>query len=248
MPFTRCAVRCVTRRATKKKETFLKTRHPSHRTTDAPVGEKTSVSWQSAIRRFLTDHQATMLSVGITVLLLLMVLFIRQRRQARIVQASEYLGQAQTVEQFDEIAGQYRRTPIAPIARLQAARIHFKNGAFQQALDQYEKMLNDHADHPLAPNAELGRYHCLEVMGRLDEALQGFVRFLETYPDHALHWQALQGKARCLESMGRLREARDVYEDFIALNPDSRWVADAERALRMLDRLERLMAQEIDVF
>ncbi len=226
----------------------MKTRHSNHQSASARPGGDIQATWQSAVFRFIADHQTILLSVAIALLLALVFLFIGQRRQAHSMQASEYLGQAQTAEQFDEISDKYRRTPAAPLALLQAARIHYENSAFQQALERYERVLNDHADHPLAPSAELGRLHCYEVMGRLDEALKGFDLFLDIHPDHPLHWQAIQGKARCLETMGRINDARMVYQDFIASNPDSRWVADAEQAVRMLDRIERLAGQEFNLF
>lgn len=226
----------------------MKTRHPSHQPAADKPAVDTNATWQSTVSRFMTDHQAAILGGGVALLLVLSILFIGQRRQARIVQASEFLGRAETAEQFDEISENFRRTPAAPLALLQAGRIHYKNGAFQQAVERYEQLLAQHSDHPLAPSAELGRLHCYEVMGRLDEALKGFNLFLASYPDHPLRWQAIQGKGRCLETMGRIDDARIVYQDFIALNPDSRWVADAEQALRMLGRLERLAEQEIDIF
>ncbi len=229
-------------------ENILKTHRPTqtpHATSRTPDPEG---HWKQILFRFLADHQAAILGGGIAILAILSVVLIGQRRQARTLQASEMIGQAQTIEQLEELITQYGRTPVAPIALLRAARIHYENGAFQQALQKYERFLDDHAGHRLAPIAELGRLHCYEVTGRLDEALRGYRDFRNEHPAHPLSSQAAMAEGRSLELMGRFDDARIVYEDYIALNPDSHWVAEFEQALRTLERMQRIAEREMDIF
>jgi hypothetical protein len=52
--------------------------------------------------------------------------------------------------------------------------------------------------------------------------------------------QALFGKARCLEIAGQFDKAEEIYANFIIENPESSWIAQAESALQLVKRLQRL--------
>ncbi len=227
---------------------ILKTHHAKQTSDTASQSPEPEDHWKSTFFRFLADHQAAILGGCVAILVILSVVLIGQRRRARTLQASEILGQAQTIEQLDELIDQHPRTPVVPLALLRSARIHYEHGAFQQALQKYERFLNGHTDHPLAPSAELGRLHCYEVMGRLEEALRGYREFQNAYPANPLFSQAALAEGRSLETLGRFDEARMVYEDYIALNPDSQWAPEFEQALRTLDRMQRIAERELEIF
>ncbi len=197
----------------------------------------------SLLRNFMDRNQPAILAGFAVVLIILIVLFIGQRREQRVRQAAEMLGRARNVEELEEIVDRYGRTPIAPLAMLQAARLHYETGALQRAADLYDRFLRHHPQHAFITTAVLGQLHCWELMGRSEDALNGFDRFIKDYPAHFLRPQAILGKARCLDQTGRTAEARIAYEDFITLNPDSRWVPQAEQALQNVNRRLRLAQQ-----
>ncbi len=212
-----------------------KTLHKSSASpTDAP-------EWQIALRRFLADNQPIIFGVCAAVLLGLIFIFVGQWYRQRDLQAAEKLAYAKTAADFEEISERFKRAPAAPLALLRAARLHYKNGSFRQALETYDRFLAVHADHSMAETAVLGQWHCYEAMGRIDEALRGYENFLRDYPQNPLRLQAMLGKARCLDALGRTAEAKAVYEKFIDENPDSRWRQDAEQALSDLERRLRIL-------
>lgn len=197
----------------------------------------------STVKKFASAHQTAITGGAAVLLLILATLFLSQRRDNRALQATELLARARVAEDFEAVTSRYRRTPSAPLAMLQAARVYYETGVIPKSLETYEAFLKAYPKHPLVETALIGRLHCLEVMSRYDDAMRGFAEFSKEYPDHPLQPQALMGKARCLEALGRVDEARIAYEDFIALNPDSRWIPQAEQALRDLNRRIRMAQQ-----
>lgn len=180
----------------------------------------------------------TALAVGAAVIVLVvagLVMYLWQQRRNEL-RASQMLLMVQTPQQWQELLTQYPKATTAPIALLALAANQYSAGAYDQALESYRQFQEKYPRHSLTLAAELGVIQCQEGQGQIESAFNAYAQFAFVHPNHFLTPQALFGQARCLQLMRRHHEARAIYEDFIVQHPKSEWVAQAEFALRLLER------------
>ncbi|MDD5679158.1 MAG: tetratricopeptide repeat protein [Kiritimatiellae bacterium] len=202
----------------------------------SPVPEYNPLTLADVLNFIKANYAA--LAVGVAIVLIvaagLAMYAMQQRRNAE--QASQMLLVAQSPKQWEELLAQHPKAAVAPIAWLALASSQYAAGAYDQALATYGRFLEKYPRHMMALAAELGKIQCQEGRGEIDAAFNGYALFVKIHPDHFLAPQALLGQARCLQIMRRYPEAKVIYEDFIAAHPKSEWVAQAEFAMRCLDR------------
>jgi len=202
----------------------------------SPVPEYHPLTLEDVLHFVKANYAALAVGTAIVVLVVvgLSMYVMQQRRNAE--RASQMLLVAQSPKQWEELLSQHPNATVAPIAMLALASSQYGAGAYDQALATYSRFLEKYPQHMMALAAELGKIQCQEGRGEIEAALNSYALFVTMHPDHFLTPQALFGKVRCLQLMRRYPEAKVIYEDFIAAHPKSEWVAQAEFAMRYLDR------------
>ena len=160
----------------------------------------------------------------------------KNKQAAKLGEASDLYWTARTPQELESIPEDYPKSPLAPLARLKAAKLYFDNGQYAQALNLYRDFQEQHPDHFMADTARMGEWHSREMLGQIQEALRSFARFAEEQPDHFLTPQAVLGHARCLETLGRHEEARAVYDLFLAAERHPAWTDAVKGKLNALKR------------
>lgn len=151
-------------------------------------------------------------------------------------EAANKLFSAKNAQDLELIITKNASSPVAPLAILKLAKVHFNSGNYDGALTRYNEFKTKFPQHELVEAAEMGRLHCLEARNQVEDALKGFTEFAASKTNHFLYAEAVTGKARCMEQLGKNREAIAVYEDFIAANPKSAWTSKMEDLMASLKK------------
>ncbi|MCK5843067.1 MAG: tetratricopeptide repeat protein [Victivallales bacterium] len=181
-------------------------------------------------------HYGKLIGIGLlaAIVVILISKGVSQQKTNKIVEAEALLLKAQSPQELEEIASDYKSTPAAPVALLDLAKTHFNNGDSFQARAQYERFLKEYKKHELSPIADFGLANCSEADGDFDGAIAQFSTFIKAQEGHYLQSSATLALARSMEQANRLDEARIVLEDFLAENATSQWAGQAENALEQL--------------
>ena len=164
---------------------------------------------------------------------------IRNRRAASLSEASEVYWSARSPQELLALPEDYPQSPLAPLARLRAAKEFFDGGQYGQALNLYREFQTEYPDHFMLSTARMGEWQSQEALGQTAQALDHYTRFAETQLDHFLAPQAVLGQARCLEALGRAKEAREVITRFLASDRHPDWHDLIQEQLDRMDRRRR---------
>jgi len=149
---------------------------------------------------------------------------------------AEKLFSARNPQDLELLMNQNSSSPIAPLALLKLAKLHFNSGNYDMAMSKYDEFKTRYPKHELADAAEIGKLHCMEARNQMQDALTGFTSFTAARTNHFLYAEAVMGQARCLVQLGRQKEAITIYEDFIAAHPKSAWTAKIEDLMKALKK------------
>lgn len=193
---------------------------------------------------FLREHGAAILAgAGVAAVLFLGWSLYRNHKIQQQRTAAHQLFTAQSIEQIQDIANRYKKTPIAPLAKLVLAGEAFDQGQYDYAYTLFTQFVQEHPTHDFRDQAAFSAIQCIEASGRFQEAFDAYGSFVAERPGHYLAPAAKFARARCLEQMGRLEEARDAYEAFLSSTTDERWQARAESAIAFVNKEIRARAR-----
>lgn len=165
----------------------------------------------------------------IVAVVILGVSFWRRHQNTVAEEAATAAANAQSVEDFEKIAGEFASTGEAPVAMLKGAAENCRLNQFDFARDKYTAFLSKYARHPLAPVAKLGVAFTDESEGNFDAALKGYVDFLDSADGKGyLAPVATLGRARCLALTGKAEEARTILDQMTADNSNTIWALQAD--------------------
>jgi outer membrane protein assembly factor BamD (BamD/ComL family) len=151
-------------------------------------------------------------------------------------EAANKLFSVKNAQELELLINKDSSSPVAPLALLKLAKVHFNSGNYDGALSKYNEFKTKYPQHDLVDAAEMGRLHCLEARNQTEDALAGFTAFATTKTNHFLYAEAVLGRVRCMEQTGRYKEAVAVCEDFIAAHPKSAWVSKVEDFISSLKK------------
>jgi len=117
------------------------------------------------------------------------------------------------LELFLEVAREYPDHPAAPSALLQAGRILYKSGSYEESISRYRQLIDQYPESEWIDTAyaELGMVY--KAMGRMDEAVAALRRVRRSSPG----WVKVRAEiGEILTSMGRYDEALEGLDEAIA--------------------------------
>ncbi len=201
-----------------------------------PVKSEKGADIETIMQLYRQYGRPLLFAVALSLLALVAVGRFRSRQESRRIAAAELYWSARTPQELQSLPEDYPSSPLAPLARLRAAKEHYDSGEFNRALNLYREFQEKHPDHLMIESARMGEWHSREGLGQTEEALRGFARFAEEHPDHFLTPQAILGQARCLETQGRFAEAKAVYDRALAEQRHKDWTDMFENRRKRLRR------------
>jgi tetratricopeptide (TPR) repeat protein len=229
-----------------------------------PVASPPADPHLEELKELASRHgRSTLLAVVIFLLVAVPIFLVRYYRDSAKDKAASMLSSATQPGDMENIFKEYPKTPSAPLAILNMARILYDRQEYVKAQTTYEDFLSRYAEHQLAPVAQMGKAHCMEGKGQellgndpkgqslegkrmLEDALKSFEAFAVANKDHFLTTQAILAKARCLHHLGKTKEALIVVEDFLTANAKSPWSAHAEEMIVEFKRPPEVAATTVD--
>jgi len=157
--------------------------------------------------------------------------FYSERRDST---ASDLLGSAKRVQDYEELVARYSNTPAGAAAYLLLARGQFNEKKFAQANATLQVFIDRNPKHELVPTAQMAMAANLVSMGKTDEALSMYQQLAARYPASFDAPLALISQVPLLKAQNRIEDARRICETMMTQYRDSIWAGEAMRQLRSL--------------
>ena len=134
------------------------------------------------------------------------------------------------IQQYQQVADQFRGTGAAAEALLRAAHLEYSAGLYDAAIRDYDRYV-ERPQAPFRATALLGRGYALEAKGDLSNAAAAFGLAAEAAGRDPVAAEAYLAQGRALEALQKREEARRAYGLVAERFPQSGWAARAaERA------------------
>ncbi len=138
--------------------------------------------------------------------------FYTYRRDAS---AAELLGNAKTVQDYQEVISRYPGSPAGGSAYLLLADKQRNEQKFSESNATLQAFIDKNPDHELVPTAELTMAANFEAMGKSDEALATYQRVAASYPNNFVTPLAMISEVPILKAKNRIEDARRVCEEIL---------------------------------
>ncbi|MBD3272339.1 MAG: tetratricopeptide repeat protein [Elusimicrobia bacterium] len=213
-----------------------------------------AVFLEKIIGFYKKNREAVIAGTGITIIVIVVVVYFIIQYRSLNVRAWDMLARAQSQsangqiveakKTLEQVTQNFSRTPAATHALLNLAYIYQRAQDYDTAAETYQQVLDGSSNTLLLPFAYVGLGTALQDSGNLDRAITVYETFSEKYADHFLYPTALQSLAYCYENTGRLQDARSQYEKIITLYPNTIWSENAYSWLRMVEEKEKNSSQK----
>ncbi len=140
---------------------------------------------------------------------------------------------AEAIEKYRNLAQDYSRYGVAPIALYRAGRLLHEEGKLDEAVDVLDQVIGLRPDGSLAAAAESAKAAALEDKGKYAEAKALYEKVGESGPKY-LAPECYLNAARCAEFLKDAAQAKSLCEKTIALAPNTEWAQRAEERLKRL--------------
>lgn len=193
---------------------------------------------------FWDQHKGKIILYGSLLLIGLIAFAIFQStKQKRLAEAQRMFANATTAENFREISTRFPKTVVAANAQLLLAGQQRAEKKYDEAVATLKAFVDQHPAHPLGGGAWTSLGATYELQGKTDEALDAYRQAAAKYPSTFSAPLALISQAKLWKVRGRIDEAKRAYENLSVQFPESRFVAEAMRALQELKELPAPLPQ-----
>jgi tetratricopeptide (TPR) repeat protein len=225
--------------------------------------------WSRAIEFAQLHTSEIVIGVASAVVILLLIWAGISYRERREAEASELVGQAQSLlrssspggerqqaegqkpgegleareqgrEILERVVEDFKRTKASQTARILLGQIYYEKGEYDAAVGTYDDFLKRGTGKPeLTAMAWEGLAYAHEARGDFAKALGCYEKLRETTAANFQAW-AYMGLARCYEKLGEPEKALDAYRALLTNAPDHPMAMEAKASIaRITQSIER---------
>jgi tetratricopeptide (TPR) repeat protein len=172
--------------------------------------------------------------------------------------AAEWLGNARTAQDYQEVIARYPTTPAGASAYLLLAEKQRSEKKFAEANATLQSFIEKNPEHDFVATARLAMAASLESLGKNDEALAIYQQVASRYPNTYNGPLALISELQLLKAKGKTEDARRVCEEILTKyrmpgqqsegakddRMETVWVGEAVRQLQTLKVPEQAKSAE----
>lgn len=184
--------------------------------------------------------------VGALVILILLIVYISQTREANELKASGDLSAARAqlarmnypaaIDSLQKIIVRYEGTRSAGDATFYLANTYFQRQEFDLAEKYYQDYLDSYSGDPIISySAMAGVAACLEEKEEYKAAADMYEKAASKYDKVFSAAEGLMSAGRCYDAAGIKEKAKEMYQLVVEKYPNSGYKKDAELNLAELD-------------
>ena len=181
---------------------------------------------------FIKNNQTTVFTtLGLTVAIILLIVFIYTRIQVvnanssdKLTMATQYIAQTQVehgINMIDDIIKNYSNTPSAYRAMLMKANYLYSKKEYEQAKELALTIIHKAKPDTIKPLAYPLLIAIFDNLGNTEQAIETSKMFIEKYKDNFLVPSVMENLARLYETAGNEEESKKTYTQIETLFPNT---------------------------